>query len=186
MRGQHLQKARRHPRHQMPAHRLHTMPAMLRLERHCMFGRGLKIVAMLDQLRPQCAHRGILLDRVPLWDNDHRAKPVLPRRQRNRLTMVPPRGRDHGAARSQLRPQRVHVDQPTPHLERPNRHVVLMLHPDRPAGPRIDLRPCVLRRGRQVPRHQLSRGPNLIHPWQQLVSHAFHHATRNGGFVTQR
>ena len=122
-------------RRRAPGRRGTTAPcaARARGERRGVLARGLEVVAVLDQLGAERAHRGVLLDRVAVRHDDRRRArrarcaanaidwPWLPR-----VALTTPRS---PGSRAQ---QRVEVDQPAAQLERADRRVVLVLDP-RPA-----------------------------------------------------
>jgi hypothetical protein len=150
------------------------MPPMLVLQRNCMFSRRLKVLAKLHQLRPQRPHRLVLLHTIAKRHHNHHPNPTLRPSKRHRLPMIPPRSRNHPLHLRPFPPQPIHIDQPTPNLERPHRRMVLMLHPDLRASPRIQQRPTVLRSRRHTFVDQLRRTPNLTQPREPVLT--WHHA----------
>ncbi len=121
-------------------------------ERGGVLARRLEVGAMLDHLRTQRAHRGVLLARIALRHHHHAAQPGAARGKRHRLPVIAAGGADHAeAARIARQPLEVH--QPAADLERAHRRVVLVLDPDLGAECRGQLRPRVLRRGRHGGAH---------------------------------
>ncbi len=116
--------------------------------------RLVEVAAMEDHLSAERAH-GFNLHRVRLLRYaDHSVHPEQARGVSDRLAVVPGRRRDDTPApvvRAELADQ---VD-PAPHLERTDRLVVLVLHPQPRSGQRIEGRIAVQRGRLQVGRDAL-------------------------------
>src|SRR3954469_6524279 len=108
-------------------------------------GRGLKVVATLDDLDAESSHRRVLLDAIS-GGNHHRGRDsVTPGGEADGLSMIPScRGNDTARADSAAA-KRVHVDEAAANLECSRRRVVLVLHPHRGANTLVEERPPVLR-----------------------------------------
>src|SRR4051794_6394722 len=94
-----------------------------------MFTSSLKVVSVLDERRTEAAHRSVLLSAVAVRHDDGDGQVMSRTSQRDRLTVVPP-GRSNESVDRFALGQAVDIDQPTAQLERTDRTVVLMLHPD--------------------------------------------------------
>jgi len=110
--------------------------------------RRLEILAVLDQLGAESAHRGVLLRAVAVGDHDDGAQSVPPGGEGHRLAVVAARGGDDRAHRGIAPDEPAEVGETSPDLEGAEQSVVLLLHPELAAGPRVQERPAVLRRRR--------------------------------------
>ena len=102
-----------------------------------------EIVAGDDQLRAKTFHRGILLHRVALRNDDDRRNAV-PRGGDGDGLAVIAAGRRHDAFRQLAgAAQRVEIDEPAAHLECAGRGMVLVLDEDFDPGPLLKERPGI-------------------------------------------
>src|SRR5262245_1184472 len=106
----------------------------------------LEVVAMLDELRAERLHRRVLLAAVAMWNNDDGLQAVALRGKGDTLAVVTARGGDDPSNVWVAALQPVGVDETAAHLERAERRVVLVLHPDLRARARREQRPTMLRR----------------------------------------
>jgi len=110
--------------------------------------RGLEVVATLDQLDAECAHRGVLVDAVAERNDDNGRQLELAGGEPDGLTMVPAGRRDDTGRAGTVAPKFVHVDETAAHLEGAGRCMVFVLDPHRGADPLIEEWPPVLWRRR--------------------------------------
>ena len=126
-----------------------------------LFARHLEVVAILDQTRPECAHRGVLLHAVAVrHDNRHR-NAIVASCPGQRLSVIAACGRDDAAHVRPFAAQAFRVEQPAAQLEGAGRRVVLVFHPDFGATALREQRPRVLRRARKALVNQRQRGFQL-------------------------
>jgi hypothetical protein len=148
----------RHAAHQLAVERGHAVQSVALGQHGRMLGRGLEVLAVLDQFDAQRAHGGVLLDRVAVRHHDGRGQAMAARREAQRLAMVAARGADHVARPGLLARQRLEVGQAAADLEGADRRVVLVLGPQLRAQAPLEQRPGVLRRGRHGRVHGGERG----------------------------
>ena len=89
----------------------------------------MKIPASLYQLDAECLHGSVLLDTVAVRNDYGGWNSVASCRKANGLAVIATRGGDYAGGLSGTT-QVVEVDEPSPHLERTRRRVILVLHPD--------------------------------------------------------
>ena len=110
-----------------------------------MLARCLEVIAVLDQLDPERAHRGVLLAAVAMGDDDGSRQSVASRGESDRLPVIAARRADHTARPLRLLAEVMEIDQPAAHLESAGRRVVFMLYPDLGAHLLAQQRPGILR-----------------------------------------
>jgi hypothetical protein len=119
--------------------------------------RGLKIVAMLDQIGAERAHRAVLLDRVAARHIDHRFQAIASRREGKALAVIAACRRDQSGCRRPLALETIDIDKAATHLEGADRCVVFMLDHDLCAESLREQRPAMRRRRRNRRRNDLMR-----------------------------
>ena len=124
--------------------------------RRCV-ARHLEIVAMLEQSRAECPHRGILFHAVAMRHDDGHWHVVASAGPGQRLTMIAARGGHDTWYMRPFTPQAFRVDQAAAQFERADRRVVLMLHPHLCATALRQQRPRILRRAREAFVHHRQR-----------------------------
>ena len=94
------------------------------------FSSVVEVFSVLDEFGSPGAHRQILLDAVAVRHNDGRRQSELARRESDALPVIPACGRNHtsgsGTGLSKLADQ----NQSAASLERADRLMIFMLHPD--------------------------------------------------------
>jgi hypothetical protein len=121
---------------------------------------GLKILAVLDQVRPECPHGAIFLDRIAIRHEDGHRHAVAARRESQTLAVISCCGRDQSGGVWPLALQAIDIDESAPHLEGAGRRMVLMLDDSGRTEPLGQQRP-LMRRGR---RH--GRGDDVLGTFQ--------------------
>ena len=82
---------------------------------------------MFDELGSECPHRGILLDRVPVWNDDDDRHLEVPAGEGKALAVIAPGRAYDPLYLGALAIQALNVGKPASHLECPDRRVVLVL-----------------------------------------------------------
>src|SRR5581483_3831440 len=97
--------------------------------------RRLEILAMLDQLGAEGAHRAVLLDRIAARHIDHRRHAMTVCGERKTLAVVTARGGNDAGHIRLLALQPLQINETAADLEGADRRVVLMLDHDMRAEP---------------------------------------------------
>ncbi len=130
------------------------------------FERGLEIVPVLDQVRAERAHRGILLAAVAMRDYDRHVHPRARPGVCDTLAVIAARRRDQARGRTRRAREAVDIDDSAAQLERAHGAVVFVLDPDFGAGARTEQRPADLRRWSDRRADDLRRGDKFVAPRQ--------------------
>jgi hypothetical protein len=89
---------------------------------------------MLDQLRAECLHGGVLLDRIPERRDDRAGDADARASEGERLPVIAARRGDDALHVRTLALQALRIDEPAANLERAGRRVILVLEHDIDAG----------------------------------------------------
>jgi hypothetical protein len=103
--------------------------------------RGLEVFPMFDQLGAETAHGTVLFRTVSMRHHDRRRKSMAGGGECHRLTKISPGRCDHSPRFGSTSHQLVEVIQRAADLERSNRGVVFVLHPELASHPGIEERP---------------------------------------------
>ena len=138
-----------------------VQPARL-CEPHGLLARILEILAVFDQLRAERAHRGVLLARIAVRDDNRHREAGAPSGEGEALAVIAARRRDQAFRLRRAAHERVYIGEAAANLERAGRLVVLVLDHNLGADPFAKQRPGKSRRRPQRPLHDLMRPPQLI------------------------
>ncbi len=128
---------------QVAVKRRHEMIAALLLNLRRDGATFIEVLAGRHQLTAAGLHRGVLLGRIALGDDDHRRNAVARGGERDRLAVIAAGGGDEPFWLAAAAAQRLHIDQPAARLERSGRGVVLVLDHHLGADARLEERPGV-------------------------------------------
>ena len=134
-RGEQLQAVAGDPGHQPGMERRNQVQAFVPGALGGVFAGGLEVLAMLDQLRAEAAHRRVLLAAVAVRHDDDRLDAVAARREGHRLAVVAAGGADHAGRPLTLVRQVVEIHQAAAQLEGPTgRWFSCFIHTSQPSA----------------------------------------------------
>ena len=131
-------------------------------EPHRLLARGLEVLPVLDELRSERPHGGVLLPRIAVRHDDRDREAETPPGEGEALAVIAARRRDEALGRRLAAHERVDIGQAAAHLEGARRLMVLVLDDDLGAEARRKQRPGEGRRRTQGPQHDLMRLPRLV------------------------
>ncbi len=129
---------------------------------HRLLAGGLKVAPEFDQFGAERAHRGVLLARIALGDEDRHLKAGAPPGEGETCPMIAARRGNQPANRRLALDQRIDVCEAAANLEGAGRQMVLVLDNDLGAEPLVEQRPIERRRWLQGMKHHLMRPTQLL------------------------
>ncbi len=161
-RRQQLERVGRNAEHEVAMKGGHGDEAAFGGDPHRFLARRLEVVAVLDELGAERAHRRVLLARIAARNIDAHREPGARAGEGEALAVVAARRRDDAFGVRVAPLQRVDEGQPAAHLEGAGRIVVLVLDHRLGAEPPGDQRPGDRRRRRQRRADDRLSAPQLV------------------------
>src|SRR5215208_2146141 len=139
-----------------------VLVASLVREFGCALLRVVEIKSVLHGLGAERSHRGVLLDGVAVWNDDHDRHLEVPPRKGKALAVIASRCAYNPLDLGALALQTLDIGKPTSHLECADRRVVLVFDHNLNTKPLLQERPSILRRGWHDRTHHIGSALEIV------------------------